>query len=212
MNLIRCVVPTLNSGSTLEMTLLSLRNQIAQHVDVIVADSGSTDRTLEICSKWGIPVIYVPPGNMYKAVNAGLNESEAQWLAYLNSDDWIYPDCYSKLMELGERTGADVVYGNCHYTDGEGRFVYSFSAAEPEKLLSLFRLRRMGFAQQTCIFRRSAYKTLKGFDENFFFRSDGDFFVRALLSDMVFSKYDGPPVACFRLQEKQFSKSWSGTY
>lgn len=202
---IRCVVPTLNSASTLDTTLLSLRSQQQIGVEIIVADSGSTDGTLEICQRWQTPVVYVPPGNMYCAINAGLREGKSEWLAYLNSDDWIYPGSLARLIEHGEATNADVVYGNCDYTDGQGRFVYSLAAAQPSHLLPLFRKRCMGFAQQAAVFRRRAYEQLLGFDESFVYRGDGDFYVRALLAGMRFEHLTGPSVACFRLHEKQFS-------
>lgn len=202
--LISCVVPALNSAATLETTLLSLRAQRTE-LAVIVADSGSDDGTLEICRNWQVPVIYVPPGNMYRAINAGLRQCQTEWLAYLNSDDWIYPDSYARLISRGEQTKAAVVYGNCDYADAQGRFVYSFAAARPAEILPLFRLGRMGFAQQTAIFRRQAYEQLGGFDESFRFRADADFFLRAVQAGMSFEYLGGPPVACFRLHAQQFS-------
>lgn len=202
---IRCVVPTLNSAATLDTTLLSLRSQQPINLEIIVADSGSTDGTLEICQRWETPVVYVPPGNMYCAINAGLRDGKSEWLAYLNSDDWIYPGSFARLIELGEATNADVVYGNCDYTDGQGRFVYSLAAAKPSHLLPLFRRRCMGFAQQAAIFRRRTYEQLQGFDESFVYRGDGDFYVRSLLAGKRFEHLAGPSVACFRLHEKQFS-------
>lgn len=202
---IRCVVPTLNSATTLDATLLSLSSQQTSNIEIIVADSGSTDGTLEICKRWQVRVIYVPPGNMYRAVNAGLRGGDSEWMAYLNSDDWIYPDSFDRLIECGEATNADVIYGNCDYSDGQGRFVYSLAAAQPSQLLPLFRKRCMGFAQQTAIFRRRVYKQLQGFDESFVYRADGDFYVRALLAGLRFVHLAGPSVACFRLHEKQFS-------
>lgn len=202
---LRCVVPTLNSATTLDMTLLSLCSQQQINVDIQIADSGSTDGTLEICQRWQVPTIYTPPGNMYRAINAGLRESHCEWMAYLNSDDWLYTDSLARLVAQGEATNADVVYGNCDYTDGQGRFVYSLAAAKPAHLLPLFRKRCMGFAQQSAIFRRRAYEQLQGFDESFVYRADGDFYVRALLAGLRFAHLEGPSVACFRLHEKQFS-------
>ncbi len=200
-----CVVPTLNSAATLDMTLLSLHSQHQLNVKVVVADSGSTDGTLDICKRWQTPVIYVPPGNMYRAINTGLRGNDSEWLAYLNSDDWIYPDSFARLTAYGDAANADVVYGNCDYTDGQGRFVYSLAAAQPSHLLPLFRKRCMGFAQQAAIFRRRIFEQLSGFDESFVYRGDGDFYVRALLAGLSFSRVEGPSVACFRLHEKQFS-------
>lgn len=202
---IGCVVPTLNSAETLDMTLLSLRSQKDVELQVIVADSGSTDGTLDICRRWNIPVIQVAPGNMYYAINQGFRKYDSEWVTYLNSDDWIYPNTYHRLLTQSIPMKADVIYGNCDYSDSQGRFVYSFSAAEPNELLPLFRLRRMGFAQQTAVFRRRLFQELNGFDETFRFRADADFFIRALLAGKYFTKLPGPPVACFRLHSKQFS-------
>ena len=63
------VIPTLNSASTLDMTLFSLKSQRDINLEILVVDSGSTDKTLEICKKWNIKSIYVEAGNMYKAIN-----------------------------------------------------------------------------------------------------------------------------------------------
>src|SRR5215472_12245746 len=91
------VVPTLNSGSTLDWTLCSLKSQQGVAIDVLVADSGSEDETLAICRRWAVPAIYVPPGNMYRAINAGLRQMTAEWVTYLNSDDFVYRHSYSRL-------------------------------------------------------------------------------------------------------------------
>jgi glycosyltransferase involved in cell wall biosynthesis len=202
---ISCVVPTLNSAATLDATLLSLHAQQNIHPEIIVADSGSADGTLDICRRWGVQTIYVPPGNMYRAINAGLRKCSGEWFAYLNSDDWIYPDSFARLLSRGEQAQAGAVYGNCDYADEQGRFVYSFAAAEPDELMPLFRLRQMAFAQQAAIFRRRAYEQLGGFDESLHYRADADFYIRALLARMSFAKLHGPSVACFRLHAKQFS-------
>lgn len=202
---ISCVVPTLNSAETLDTTLLSLRSQKKFKPAIIVADSGSTDGTSDICRRWEVPTIYVPPGNMYRAINDGLQQFNSEWVAYLNSDDWIYQNSFERLIAEGERTKAAVVYGNCDYTDAQGRFIYSFAAAEPDQLLPLFRLCRMGFAQQSAIFRRSLFEELSGFDESLLYRADADFYIRGLLAKKLFAKIAGPSVACFRLHAKQYS-------
>lgn len=201
--LISCVVPTLNSEATLDATLHSLRSQRGVRLEILVADSGSSDGTLAICRRWDVPTIFVPPGNMYRAINAGLRQMRGDWFFYLNSDDLIFEDGLARLIDAGHE--ADVCYGNCDYLDLAGRFVYSFSAAKPDDLLPLFRLRRMGFAQQTAIYRRSVFNELIGFDETLRFRADADFFIRALLNGKKFTKLNGPSVACFRLHGNQFS-------
>jgi glycosyltransferase involved in cell wall biosynthesis len=202
---IHCVIPTLNSAATLETTLVSLLTQADVQLRLTVADSHSTDATLRLCAERNIQTVFAEPGNMYRAINLGLRDSQTEWLTYLNSDDWLYPDSYRRLMEAGEAAQADLVYGNCDYADGAGRFVYSFAAARPEQLLALFRCRRMGFAQPAAIFRRTLWAELKGFDESYRYKADADFFIRALQAGKRFVYVDGPAIACFRVHASQLS-------
>ena len=115
------VVPTLNSAATLTWTLCSLRSQKDVSVEMIVADSGSVaDGTLDICKFWDVRTIYAPPGNMYRAINAGLRQLDTEWVTYLNSDDIVYPQSYARLVARGEEQGASLVYADCDFVDFEG--------------------------------------------------------------------------------------------
>ncbi len=207
--MISYVIPTLNSSKTLDMTLMSLRSQENINVNIIVVDSGSTDSTLEICKRWDVPTLYAEPGNMYRAINMGLRQFQTEWLGYINSDDWLYPDSLSRLTAYGDALNADIVYGNCDYTDESGRFVYSLKAAKESQLIPLFRLKIMGFAQPATIFRNQLYQQLNGFNEDYFLCSDAEFFLRSLNLGAQFVSLDEPSVACFRIHQKQLTNSKS---
>ncbi|QQS48754.1 MAG: glycosyltransferase [Acidobacteriota bacterium] len=205
MSLIRCAIPTLNSAGTLEQAIVSLRSQVGGEVEIVVVDSGSTDGTLEICRRHNIQTLFEEPGNIYRAINRGLQGSETEWLAYLNSDDWLYPDALRRLIDHG--SDSDVVYGNCDYADEGGRFLFSFRAASPCCLMALFRTGRMGFAQPASIFRNRVFRQLEGFDTRYRFKADADFVIRALNHDYKFARLTGRPTACFRIHRSQLSNA-----
>jgi glycosyltransferase involved in cell wall biosynthesis len=200
------VVPTLNSSLTLAWTLCALRSQRNISLEIIVADSGSEDGTLDICERWGVPAIYVPPGNMYRAINAGLRLMDTEWVTYLNSDDLVYPQSYARLLTLGEQECASVVYGDCDFIDFEGRFLYMEKSPPPSRLPGMFRRGRLGFKQPAAIFRKSAFQELGEFDERYRLISDYDFFYRATFSGYVHAHLRGPAVAAFRLHSSQLSE------
>lgn len=202
---ISVVVATLNSARTLDVTLMSLRHQVGCEAVIQVVDSGSTDGTLEICQRWNVPTSYVPPGNMYRAINHGLRSCDTPWLMYINSDDYLYPDSLARLLSAGENQGAAIVYGVCDYVDSEGRFVHSFTPAPPSQLLGLFRCGVVGFAQPTTIFRTEVFTSLGCFDEQFNLSADADFFLRALIQGAKYVRLSGASVACFRLSHAQLS-------
>lgn len=201
------VVPTLNSASTLDMTLLSLRSQKGVDVNIIVVDSGSTDRTLDICKSWDVKVLYAEPGNMYRAINTGLRECDSEWLAYINSDDWLYPNSLAQMIACANTANSDILYSNCDLTDDCGRFIYSFAPAHPKQLRSLFQRVILGFCQQSTIFRKQVYQQLVGFNENYHLSADYDFYFRALNYGAVFTYLNSKPVACFRIHPNQLSNT-----
>lgn len=201
------VVPTLNSAATLDWTLCCLRHQRDTAVELIVADSGSNDGTLEICEKWGVPTLQVPAGNMYRAINEGLRQLNTDWMTYLNSDDVVYPYSYARLLARAKSEGAAAVYGDCDFMDFEGRFLYALRSAPPALLLGLFQCGVGGFAQPAVMFSATAFRELGGFDERFRLISDFDFFSRMSFGRYAFARLERPAVASFRRHAGQLSTS-----
>jgi glycosyltransferase involved in cell wall biosynthesis len=200
------VIPTLNSGKTLDATILSLKSQVNVKVNIIVVDSGSTDSTLEICSHWNVQCLYVPPGNMYAAINVGISECNTEWVGYINSDDYLYPNSVSRLLRKGTDDSSDIVYGVCDYVDFQGRFMYSFYPPQPKEIESVAKIGPIGFAQQTAIFKKIVFSQLDGFQDKYKFSADKDFFVRAIRENYKFSFLPNPSSACFRIHGNQLSQ------
>jgi glycosyltransferase involved in cell wall biosynthesis len=202
---ITVVIPTLNSGWCLGETLQSILGQVGSTARIIVADSDSTDDTRKICVQLNVEVVSEPKGNMYRAINAGLRHCNTEWVAYTNADDPWYGDAHRRLLEVGQKQGADIVYGTCDCIDAHGRFLYSFDPPPPEQLLAFFRMAWMPFAQTTVVFRRSLFEQLGGFDERYRLSADFDFFLRAYMAGAHFVRAPGRPVSRWRLHESQLS-------
>jgi glycosyltransferase involved in cell wall biosynthesis len=200
------VVPTLNSEKTLDLTLYSLRCQENIRIEIIVVDSGSQDKTLEICQRWQVKTLFAKAGNIYHAINLGLCQSQSDWLGYLNSDDWLYSNSVNRLIREGERKQVDFIYGKCDYTDERGRFLFSYTPAQPNEILSIFKRGIFPIDQQACIFKRSLYEQLQGFDETYQIVADADFVIRALEKGSKFAVLPYSSVACFRQHSQQLSK------
>ena len=205
MNDLAVVVPTLNSAETLDWTLLSLSRLAAKcRLEVVVADSFSTDATARICARWGVRIVQVERGNMYRAINAGIGTTRARRVTYVNSDDLVYADGYRELLRRGDREEADVMYGSADFIDREGRHLHSLEAAESSAIGALLRSMVLPFAQPATVYTREVFAALNGFDESYRYAADFDFFCRAWLAGRRFARVR-MPVAAFRLSPGQLS-------
>ncbi|HVV58500.1 MAG TPA: glycosyltransferase [Gaiellaceae bacterium] len=95
---------------------------VADSVDeIVVVDTGSTDRTVEIAKSFGARVIDFPwNGSFSDARNAGLDAATGDWLFYLDADEHLVPEDAPKIRQLLGRTwreGFHLVETN--YTGGE---------------------------------------------------------------------------------------------
>lgn len=199
------VVPTLNAAATLEWTLCSLRSQRGVDVEIVVVDSGSTDGTPDICKSWGVPTTYVPPGNLYRAINAGMHQMGTEWVASVDSDDVVYPHSYSRLIALGEREGASLVYGDDDCIDFEGRYLFTHKRAKPSRILGILKCGAGAFLGQAAVWRRSTFEELGGLDERFRLIADHDFYFRLITSGYPVAKLAPPSVAGTRRHPGELS-------
>ncbi|MCQ2519162.1 MAG: glycosyltransferase [Lachnospiraceae bacterium] len=112
------IVPVYNMAEDNKLTFCidSLLNQTITDYEIVAVDDKSTDNSAEILKKYEsenpdrIKVILSDRnGRQGTAKNKGINVSQGEWIGFIDSDDWIAPDMYEKLLACAEATGADVV-------------------------------------------------------------------------------------------------------
>lgn len=199
------ITPTLNAGSYIEYCLLSTSNLRSVGGRHIVVDSGSTDETIKKVDSHGIERLFHPPGNMYSAINKGIHDCNSEWVTYINGDDMLFSDSVMDALKFYGKDH-DVIYGNVDYIDPEGRFLHYWKSATPKHLPCLFANRIMPFGQQGTLFRRSLWEKIGGFDDNFKYSADFDFFLRAVKLKARFASWKKKPIAAFRIHPEQISQ------
>lgn len=118
------VVPVYNVEDYIGQMIESLQNQTLRDLQIILVDDGSPDRSGEICDEYAakddrITVIHKPNGGVGAARNDGLDAATGDWIVFCDSDDWVEPDAFQRLVDAGERTGADVVFGDANLVYGQ---------------------------------------------------------------------------------------------
>lgn len=102
------IVPVFNVESYLDDCLESLCSQTVQEVEIICVNDGSTDRSGEILAKWAskntqIRIISKTNGGLSSARNIGLANAHGRYIAFVDSDDFVDPAMFEKLLKKGRR-------------------------------------------------------------------------------------------------------------
>ena len=124
--LLSIIVPVYNVEQYLERCLTSLLEQEYKDIEIILVDDGSKDSSGELCDSYAekydnIRVIHQLNSGQSMARNIGVKAAEGDYIAFVDSDDWVKTDMFSKLM--GEaQLHPDVDMVKCGYceTDGKG--------------------------------------------------------------------------------------------
>lgn len=107
------VIASYNQAEYLVQAIESCMAQ-TYHCQVIVVDDGSTDNSLEIARRYPIKVISQVNKGLASARNTGIMNSESEWIVFLDSDDYLEPDCIEKIDKVAHETDADIIAPSVH--------------------------------------------------------------------------------------------------
>ncbi len=125
---ISVVVPAYNAAATLARALDSVLVQTWPAHEIIVVDDGSADDTAEVARRLAssasgtrIRVLRQSNAGPSAARNRGVAEAVGDWIAFLDADDWYYPErleMHARMIQADP--GLDFVVGNFDYRDAGG--------------------------------------------------------------------------------------------
>lgn len=111
------IVPIYNVEKYLRQCLDSVVNQTFRDLEIILIDDGSPDRCGEICDEYEkrdnrIKVIHKENGGLPSARNDGIDMATGEWVAFVDSDDWLELDIYEKAIAAGDKYDVDILFFN----------------------------------------------------------------------------------------------------
>jgi GT2 family glycosyltransferase len=99
---VAAIVPVWNGRDLMERLIASVQRQTRPASELIVVDNGSTDGAPDLARQRGARVIAMGRNAGFAAaVNRGIRESRAEWIAVLNSDVELAPDYFDTLVGAG---------------------------------------------------------------------------------------------------------------
>ena len=129
------IITTKNNEATVRRCVES----VTWAEEVVVLDSGSTDRTLEICRELGVKLHQTPdfPGHGPQK-NRALDLATGKWVFSLDSDEWVTPELRAELERTIAAPGANAAFMMPRSSSFCGRFM-RHSGWWPDYVTRLFR-------------------------------------------------------------------------
>lgn len=114
MTKVSVIIPVYNVEKYLKRCLDSVLNQTLRDIEIICINDGSTDTSVQILEEYGtkIKVIHSKNKGVSIARNTGLEVANGDFVAFLDSDDYIDADFYEKLYKNATEYNADVACAN----------------------------------------------------------------------------------------------------
>ena len=122
--LISIIVPVYRVEAYLDRCMESLLAQTYENLEIILVDDGSPDRCPAICDSYAekdrrVRVIHQDNAGLSGARNTGIEAAGGDYLAFVDSDDYVSRDFIRTLYELLEETGCAISQCRFSYVQGE---------------------------------------------------------------------------------------------
>ncbi|MEP0885052.1 glycosyltransferase [Trichocoleus sp. ST-U3] len=128
--LVSILIPCYNAEAWLAETLESALAQTWSPTEIIVVDDGSKDHSLEIAKEFelhGVKVISQPNRGASAARNRAFQESQGDFIQYLDADDLLASDKIERQVQLLENGNSDCVaageWARFHKIPSEALFI-----------------------------------------------------------------------------------------
>lgn len=113
-NLVSVVVPVYNVEKYLDKCLGSIVGQTYKNIEIILVDDGSPDNCPQMCDEWAekdsrIKVIHKKNAGLGMARNTGIDNSNGQYICFIDSDDSIAANTIEKCVDAALKKNVDAV-------------------------------------------------------------------------------------------------------
>lgn len=168
--MISVIVPIFNVEKYLNRCVESILKQSYTDFELILVDDGSPDKCPAICDEYAlqdkrIKVIHKQNGGLSSARNAGLEIAKGDYIAFVDSDDFIHPDYLRLLYQALKETGADISI--CDYKTIKDYKIIEEQNENIDKLeiydnYSIFLLRSLDiFVSWNKLYKKSLFKSIR---------------------------------------------------
>ena len=163
------VIPLFNSAPFVSGTIESVLAQDFVDFEVLIIDDGSTDDSLSVVKKINDDRIHIiEKGNtgVSDTRNVGCRRAKGEYIAFLDSDDYWYPDHLSEALAFFEKHPDVPWYGAAQFHIPYGSFIQQRQAVREFAVREFFRDGKSYVHSSSLIIRRNLFEESGGYPED----------------------------------------------
>lgn len=182
--LVSVVMPTYQQADFIEESIRSILEQDYKWIEIVVADGGSSDKTLDILTDLSRHYSNIfweskEDNGPAQAINRAVKRSRGTIIGWLNSDDKYKAKTISTAVkELSDKPNLTMLYGHGEFIDVKGEVIGSYPSLKPQMGLSAF-MNGCFICQPAVFFKRSMFSLLGPLNEELQASFDYDYWLRA---------------------------------
>jgi len=119
------VIPVYNVEKYIDRCIKSIVWQSLKDIEIILVDDASPDNCPAMCDKWAgldnrIKVIHKQNEGLGLTRNAGMAVAQGEYVAFVDSDDFVEADMYERLYNECKKYNLDCIYSEFNVDDYPG--------------------------------------------------------------------------------------------
>ena len=165
------IIPVHNTYDYMDKCLESVLQQTLSDIEIILVENASTDKSLEKCQEYAakdprVKVIHLDVGDLALARNTGLKDATADYVAFLDSDDYVSHNMYEDHYNYAVEHDLDIVYSNHVKIFDDKDPVYSYRETGERRIMTPKEMLILNFAHKipvsscTMIIKRKFFETM----------------------------------------------------
>ena len=136
--MVSIIVPVYKVEKYIRQCINSILNQTYTKIELLLIDDGSPDSSGIICDEYAnkdnrIRVFHINNSGVSAARNIGLRNIKGNYITFVDSDDWLEPDCIEKSLNIINKNNLDLLQYGYKRVDDHGNVLF-VDAGEIPKL------------------------------------------------------------------------------
>ncbi|MBL1211076.1 glycosyltransferase family A protein [Geminocystis sp. GBBB08] len=171
---ISVIIPVYNGERFLAEAIKSIMKQNYQPLEIIVIDDGSTDKTVNVASRFKdiTKYIYQENSGVSRARNTGIKMAKGDLITFLDADDLFPSNSLEKYVDFMKKNiDVDIVQG---YTQDQ----WLYKIEDDRLLFESKRKPHISFNVGSAIWKKSVFEKIGLFNESMSYGEDVDLWVK----------------------------------